>query len=136
LYHATGRSLTKKIEEIAKSLQRHKSIIEAQATLIEYEEFQASHTYMKAEFAKLQSSEKDRRYTRVQDWLGSTIDSRSRHQDAGKDRFGNTGQWLLQDQRFKNWFAPNQCIDPLLWLHGIPGAGGSCYLQHSVPSSP
>jgi len=105
-------------------LQRHKAIVEAQASLVEYQQFEASRAYMKAEFAKLQSSESDRRRSRVQEWLGCAIGSRTRHENANKQRFGNSGQWLLQDQRFKNWFAPNQCIDPLLWLHGIPGAGG------------
>ncbi|KAK5056111.1 hypothetical protein LTR84_012664 [Exophiala bonariae] len=122
LYHATWRTLGKNIEEITTSLQRHKSIIETQATLVEYEQFQAFRAQTKAEFAELQISERDRRYARVQDWL-SPIDSRARDEAASRERFLDTGLWLLQDDRFRHWFLADQCMDPLLWLCGMPGAG-------------
>jgi hypothetical protein len=122
LFHATWQSLKKNIEEITKSLQHHKNIIETQATLVEYEQFQVFRTQTKAEFAKLQISETDRRYLRVQEWL-CPIDSRARDEAASRERFRDTGLWLLQDHRFKSWFMPDQCMDPLLWLCGMPGAG-------------
>ena len=122
MYHATWRSLSKNIEEITKSLQRHKSVIETQATLVEYEKFQAFRAQTKADFAELQVSERDRRSFRVQEWL-CPIDSRARDEAASRERFCDTGLWLLQDQRFRSWFLPSQCMDPLLWLCGMPGAG-------------
>ena len=124
LYHATGQSLKNRIKQFAESMQRHKAILEAQASLVEYQQFEVTSAYMKAEFAKLQSSENDRRCSRVQEWLGCAVNNRTRHENVNKQRFGNSGQWLLQDQCFKNWFASNQCVDPLLWLHGLPGSGG------------
>lgn len=133
MYHATWRGLSKNIEEITKSLQRHKGIIERQATLVEYEQFQEFRAQTKAEFAKLQLAERDRRYFFVQRWL-CPIDSRARDEAAGRERFPDTGLWLLQNQCFQDWFAPDRCMDPLLWLCGMPGAGGycTCVLDHTL----
>ncbi|KAK5215941.1 hypothetical protein LTR47_009475 [Exophiala xenobiotica] len=123
LFHATKQSLIRKVNDVADSLKRHRAFMQSQASLIQYQEFDETRTYMKEKFAKLQHQERDIRYRRVQEWLACPIDSRARHDHAIRQRFGNSGQWLLDDQQFKNWFAPNQCTDPLLWLHGIPGAG-------------
>jgi hypothetical protein len=81
-------------------LKRHRAIIQTQASLIQYQEFDATRTIMKAEFAKLQHQERDIRYRRVQEWLACPIDNMARHDHAIRQRFGNSGQWLLDDQQF------------------------------------
>ena len=49
---------------------------------------------------------------------------------AQQDRYRNTrsicpnaGNWLLEHPKFQEWFNPDYCTIPLLWLNGIPGAG-------------
>ncbi|KAK8008159.1 hypothetical protein PG991_010710 [Apiospora marii] len=38
--------------------------------------------------------------------------------------YPGTGQWLLENKLFKEWFDPRfPTIPPLLWIIGIPGAG-------------
>ncbi|KAK5050383.1 hypothetical protein LTR84_003664 [Exophiala bonariae] len=123
LFHATKQSLTRKVKDVAESMERHTAIMQTQASLAEYQRFEAFRTNMKAEIMKLQQHEHELRYGRVQEWLSSPVDSRARQDHAIEQRFGNSGQWLLDDQQFRNWFAPDHCTDPLLWLHGIPGAG-------------
>ena len=90
--------------------------------LEEYRQFQEFRTEMKSDLARLERSETDRQQVRVQQWLAA-INSATRHENAARERFRDTGKWLLQKQRFQSWSSPEQCIDPLLWLHGIPGAG-------------
>ena len=74
--------------------------------------------------ARAEEAERDRQIVRVQNWLG-TANTFARHEDTTKQRFHGTGEWLLRDHPFKNWFCPDQCVDPLLWLQGIPDAGES-----------
>jgi hypothetical protein len=42
-----------------------------------------------------------------------------------------TGDWLLRDASFKQWFGPKNTTIKMLWLRGIPGAGKS-YLTTTV----
>ena len=48
-------------------------------------------------------------------WL-SPGDFEETHQRHFKKRFGNTGQWLLDDPRFRNWRDEKQ--SSLLWCYG------------------
>ena len=129
LYHATWRGLQIRIDHLAKSLQRHKRLVETQASLEEYRQFHDFRVEAQAALARLEGSEKDRRQLLVQQWLGP-LNVGTRHDNAAKARFGNTGEWLLQNHRFQGWFSPDHCSDPLLWLHGIPGAGEAIGLVH------
>ena len=97
-------------------------MIEAQASLEAFKQIQETHTMLRKEFDHKQEQERLFQITRVQHWLGA-INSEFRHEDVVHRRHQGTGHWLLGNERFKNWFSPEQCIDPLLWLHGIPGAG-------------
>jgi len=65
----------------------------------------------------------DRRASVLQ-WL-SFVNMESRHEDASMDRHPGTGKWLLQEEKFREWFDNNYCAEPLLWLNGKPGAGKS-----------
>ena len=48
-------------------------------------------------------------------WL-SPDDFEETHQRHFKKRFGNTGQWLLNDRRFRDWKGGTK--SSLLWCHG------------------
>ena len=48
-------------------------------------------------------------------WL-SPDDFEGTHQGHFKKRFENTGQWLLNDPRFKDW--KDETKSKLLWCHG------------------
>ncbi|KAH0161653.1 purine and uridine phosphorylase, partial [Aureobasidium melanogenum] len=56
----------------------------------------------------------------ILNWLSSSrvamIQSMTRN-----DRVKNSGEWLLHDSRYKDWFYSGG----LIWLHGIPGCGKS-----------
>ena len=125
LYHATWRSLHNKISYLTKSLQRHKDLIHTQASLDNYKEFKDFRERLQSDFKRSENVEKNLQQTRVQQWLGAggAVDTGIRHENAVKERLPGTGKWLFENILFRNWFSLDQCIDPLLWLHGIPGAG-------------
>ncbi|KAF2800244.1 hypothetical protein K505DRAFT_229183, partial [Melanomma pulvis-pyrius CBS 109.77] len=122
LFHATWRSFSSSIEHLTKSLQRHKSLLEDQASIIHFEEFQDLHLRAKREFEAQRSAELDRRRLNIQQWL-CAHDIEARQEDAAKSRYNGTGNWLIQDSRFTKWFNFDYCAESLLWLSGIPGAG-------------
>ena len=52
---------------------------------------------------------------KILEWLASD-DYGETHESHFKKRFGNTGQWLLDDPRFKNW--RDEAHSSLLWCYG------------------
>jgi ankyrin repeat protein len=53
-------------------------------------------------------------------WI-SPIPFASHHDRARDGRLTGTGQWLLNENAFGQWDSTE--LPPVLWLHGIPGAG-------------
>ena len=72
------------------------------------------------EIRKLEEDERKKEkakkmHRRILEWL-SPDDFEHTHERHFKKRFGNTGQWLLDDARFTNWRDETQ--SSLLWCHG------------------
>ena len=58
-------------------------------------------------------------------WL-SPLDPRLRHQDIRDRRVENVGEWLLQTEEFKSWFAGSEgdkSDNAVLFCYGDPGVG-------------
>ena len=58
-------------------------------------------------------------------WL-SPLDPRLRHQDIRDRRVGNVGEWILQTEEFRSWYAGSDGGKPdnaVLFLYGGPGVG-------------
>ena len=54
-----------------------------------------------------------------------TPDHEADHQQTLGKRFAQSGQGLLQDQRFLDWYQGRDRTGCILYLHGKPGAGTS-----------
>ena len=59
---------------------------------------------------------------KILEWLSSQpyLDH---HQQIKKQALEGSGQWLLQDQTYAEWYKSS--TSSLLWLHGKPGSGKS-----------
>ena len=58
-------------------------------------------------------------------WL-SPLEPRLQHQDIQNRRVENVGEWLLQTEEFKSWYAGNEGDErdnAVLFCYGNPGAG-------------
>ena len=124
LFHATWRSFSNTVAHLIKDLHRHKSLIESQATIVEYEVLLDLRARSQRQFEEQLLAELDRKRLSVQQWL-CPLDAQARHEDATEKRYGNSGDWLLKNATFEKWFDFNYGNEPLLWLSGIPGAGKS-----------
>ena len=58
-------------------------------------------------------------------WL-SPLDPRLRHQDIRDRRVENVGEWLLQTEEFRSWYAGSgggKSDNSILFCYGDPGVG-------------
>ena len=58
-------------------------------------------------------------------WL-SPLDPKLRHQDIQSRRVENVGEWLLQTEEFRTWYASSEeseCDNAVLFCYGDPGVG-------------
>jgi len=58
-------------------------------------------------------------------WL-SPLNPTLRHQDIRESRVENVGEWLLQTEEFRNWYAGSEggeSNDVALFCYGDPGVG-------------
>jgi len=58
-------------------------------------------------------------------WL-SPLDPKFRHQDIQSRRVENVGEWLLQTEEFRRWYAGSEGGEPhnaVLFCYGDPGVG-------------
>ena len=63
--------------------------------------------------------------SRLLAWL-SPLDPRLRHQDIRDRRVENIGEWLLQTEEFRSWYAGSgggESDRPVLFCYGNPGVG-------------
>lgn len=55
-------------------------------------------------------------------WL-SPLEPMKRHTDIQNTRLDNTGNWLLQHNRFEAWRDGRETGNRILCCYGMPGAG-------------
>ncbi|KAF2999267.1 hypothetical protein E8E13_003411 [Curvularia kusanoi] len=80
---------------------------------------------MKQQLTSVIDKEEQSRLNNVQEWLA--VESRSDHDHVTYQevRFehSSTTDWILNHEKIKDWVALDNPTTPLLWMHGIPGAG-------------
>ena len=114
-------------------MRRHRHLVESQASIVQFEETLKLRRLAESKFQDLQEEFVRRRWPDVQRWL-SAYNSKIQHRLCAKAKADcpGSGQWLLNDIRFKSWFDAIYCSTPLLWLNGIPGAGKLFQLSFSL----
>jgi hypothetical protein len=45
-------------------------------------------------------------------------------------RRGKSGEWVLQSVHFRKWSGGDKNSNPLLYIHGVPGAGMLVHLSY------
>lgn len=76
---------------------------------------------------QLEAWEKQRReerYVKVREWIAAPMPY-IHHESALKVHieYPNTGLWILQHDLVATWMKDDIPRDPILWIHGMPGAG-------------
>ena len=61
----------------------------------------------------------------ILEWL-SPLDPKLRHQSIRDRRVENVGEWLLEKEEFRSWYASSErgeCDNGVLFCYGGPGVG-------------
>ncbi|KAL8707590.1 MAG: hypothetical protein Q9220_007431 [cf. Caloplaca sp. 1 TL-2023] len=123
LFDSSWKTFDTRFRQILDSLERHKSLIESEkGTLVLIE------TQRTREMAEAQAQEAGERAGR--DKVNTLIEKLD-PADYGRDQYAaseqrrqhSSGAWLLQNTNYRRWSDLNVECNPLLYLHGIPGAG-------------
>lgn len=138
LFQATWKNFRTRFSGIIDNFRRHKILIESQASIVQFEQFERARAVAEEEFKTIRVNEDKRRQIVVRDWLGSASTEADQEYYASiRAPYPETGRWLLEKKQVQTWLDPNSSSIPYLWLTGIPGAGGclpaKLYFILSIP---
>ena len=126
LFRSLWKDFRTRFQSILDNLRRHKDLIESQASLAQYQSSRLARQQAETEIQKIEEAVVKQQLVSVRDWLCSAkfkndqeyyVSVRAHHIDFGS--------WLHCNPRMRVWMDPSSSSVPLLWLHGIPGAGAS-----------
>ena len=105
-------------------LQRHKGLIESQANVLEIQASQVSRALAEKAFEAEAIARRDYQRLAVRTWL-SARNVQLDHEACIEMRreYPTTGLWILDKTAIAAWHDNQNTTVPLVWVHGIPGAG-------------
>lgn len=131
---------------ILKRLARHKNFLEnsvqiaqfqlyqddladtKRASLIRFQEYQHDVVELNVKLDKLVAEEQEHKLRVVIQWLAVGQQSQQDHDIYRQIRsdYSTTTHWIVQNEHIKQWLDDAAVPPtPVLWMHGIPGAGTS-----------
>lgn len=124
LFRALWRSFNTQFGEIIRNLEKHRLLIESQASITQFAEILSTRESTETVLENQRKEEIRKQRELVYQWL-SAANYEGDQETYTKTRraYPGTGKWLLRHNRFHSWFDPDFCSNPLVWLTGIPGAG-------------
>lgn len=147
------KGLYRSIEVVRDNLDRHKRLVEAQASLVHFEEMKKEREFSKGELVRIkeelmrmeeemkkaresskealvrmEESMQQTVKTNVATWLHPP-NSRHDYEKYSKVHTGypGTGKWLLKNKNVRKWVDHTNADVTLIWLHAGPGAGTYTY---------
>jgi hypothetical protein len=76
------------------------------------------------EFLRKEEIRKEAMFNETREWIAS-VDIESEHSNICYDRqrYQNSGDWILSHEKVKNWLSPDRLTHSILWINGRPGTG-------------
>jgi hypothetical protein len=91
---------------------------------VHFQESRDARLQSQAAFAALEEEQNRAKALAVVNWLSAADASLDQEAFAAtRHDLPNTGRWILNEPKVKEWLDPNDLTVPLFWLNGIPGAG-------------
>lgn len=124
IFTSTWRTFSVRLKPIMENLRRHKGLIEAQASIHQFEAIQAVRMSFNGQTRISQEQEDLRRRCTVCDWL-SAANMEEDHVDkvSLRSRYSGTCQWIMQNGKYRDWCGSGLQSLNVLWIKGIPGSG-------------
>ncbi|KAH6622333.1 C2H2 domain-containing protein [Boeremia exigua] len=142
-FRSMWNDFSTKFGGILKSLGRHKNFVDNCAqraqyqlyqhdiadmkatSLVRYQQYEQDAQGMNARLDELVAEERVKRTKAVIQWLAASQQPIQDHEIYCQIRaeFPRTAHWILKRAYINDWIERTVPSTPLLWLHGIPGAG-------------
>jgi hypothetical protein len=135
------KTFESRFRSILEALSRHRQLIAQQAALLHYQQYQLDRQAMlshirqyqqdrekaSADDQKREEDEARRKHREVLQWLSAaeTTESDQQRYRETRRQYSGTGDWILENEKVKNWREEDTPISSILWMNGKPGAGMS-----------
>lgn len=92
--------------------------------MVEIQESRISRLQSQASFVALEREQNLAKTLAVVNWLSAADAALDQEDFSAKRQYtADSGRWILEEPRVKEWFDPAGSSVPIFWLSGIPGAG-------------
>jgi len=119
-------------KSILNALSRHRRLIADQAAALHYRQYQFDSQQYKQERSKnieycerQEASEMQRKRLEVLQWFSAadTTDLDQEQFTYTRREYHGSGNWILKNEKIRNWLEDDTPVSSMLWLNGKPGAG-------------
>lgn len=118
LFHSSWKTFNSQFRRILDSLERHKNFIESEKSTLAVQEIQMLRDDEAARFHELRLNTMLDKIDAPNSYIDQDNMSECRHN-------AESGNWVFNDKIFQQWREVLEGSNPLLYIHGIPGAGVS-----------
>ena len=124
LWRSAWKDFQTRFKRLLEGLGRHREIIQSQANLLHFQQYQMDRRKFIEDLDKREKTEREEKYIAVRKWM-SGAESSLDHEDACKAwrKYTGTGKWILKNEHVRNWREAQPPTESSLWINGIPGAG-------------
>ncbi|KAF2024888.1 C2H2 domain-containing protein [Setomelanomma holmii] len=125
LFRASWRGFETEFNGILQTLQRHNALVENRFTVSQYQKYHEDMMGLKDRLNQQVEEERMKKLIRVSEWLavGTALDDEHRSFQKIRHKYSSTARWIIDRPIIKDWIELSDPAMPLLWMHGIPGAG-------------
>lgn len=135
VFDSLWKSFNLRFNGILESLRKHRDLIDQEANAIHIAESKALRNMQfdhirqwRADHAlDIDEKERERLSSYIREtvaWLGASEDQEDHYIKHSKACDGSNGHWVLQNPSIVSWLDQSR-ENPVVWLHGKPGAGQS-----------
>ncbi|KAH7333141.1 hypothetical protein BKA65DRAFT_40515 [Rhexocercosporidium sp. MPI-PUGE-AT-0058] len=130
LFRSMWKNFATTFKHILDNLNCHRQLITEQATLINFHRqgcfFQQYERDGEERFRVHQErkqAEERSKYLQVLEWFSAARSIQQDHNTFLRARSHGTGDWILKEEKVRNWLEVDVPESSILWINGIPGAG-------------
>lgn len=123
LFQSSWKTFNTQFRRILESLARHKELIESEKGTVTLSEIQSLHVFTKLQFEEIVSREQTKQLSVILEKLNAPRYRLDQCAASDQRRGRSSGSWVLLDEKFQKWADITADENPLLYIHGIPGAG-------------
>ncbi|KAL9608549.1 MAG: hypothetical protein Q9167_006625 [Letrouitia subvulpina] len=123
LFDSSWKTFDTHFRRILDSLDRHKDLIESEKGTLAVLEAQKAREITEAYSKEMAEREAREKIKVLIERLNPTDYKRDQFDASEQRRQRRSGEWLYKNSYFCRWYDLDAVCNPLLYIHGVPGAG-------------